>query len=173
MCIRYPSQSQALRSSLEISHSSRSFQTLLGWSSCSLNRGVVAGGATDPAGGGSEGVLKKVDKLLNGEDDKRQGSGTGSGGRSLVHRHDQHRRSSRRDPDFAASRFSSDHGNTAFLALLVEQFASSFELLIGYYSEYLSNSISCLLETVLEFPCLDSVHQNCQFLLRRFVVLVT
>jgi hypothetical protein len=86
-------------------------------------RPVAGGGATDPAGGvgapvadggsGRDGVIGQLGDVVPG--DKKQGSGTGSGGKSWVDLH-QHSRSTRRNPLLVASRYSSGHCNTAFLA---------------------------------------------------------
>jgi hypothetical protein len=85
---------------------------------------AAGGGATDPAGGagapvaddgsGRDGVIGQLGDVVLG--DKQQGSVTGSGGRSWVDLHDQHSRSTRRNPLLVDSRFSSGRGITAFLA---------------------------------------------------------
>jgi hypothetical protein len=53
----------------------------------------------------------QVGELVLDKDDKQQGSGTVSGGRSWVDFHDQNSRSTSRTPLLFGSKFSSDRGN--------------------------------------------------------------
>jgi hypothetical protein len=77
----------------------------------------LAGGASAPAadgGSGRDGVLGQLGDVVLGN--KQQGSGTRSGGRSWVDLHDQHSRTTRRNPLLVDSKFSSGRGITGSLA---------------------------------------------------------
>jgi hypothetical protein len=147
----------------------------------SIGKGGVAagGGATDPAGGagapaaeggsGRDGVIEQLGDVVLG--DKQQGSGTGSGGGSWVDLHDQHSRSTRRNLLLVDSRFSSGRGITGSLASIWRYLRPLFELLIGKSSEFLFDSISCILETVLDLLMLKHVPKF-STVLRQIIVLV-